>query len=157
MNVIFLDVDGVLNCERTRLEGHQPRLQPECVARLARLIEETGAVVVVSSVWRLSDGFAQLCGYLTTMGVSADAIIDRTPELGHISKIYDGGAVMTRTASRGEEIQAWLTEHDVHSFVILDDDTDMGTLSGHLVQTSSREGLTDAHIEQAKGMLSRTP
>jgi hypothetical protein len=53
MKVIFLDVDGVLNCKKTP----NPRKLPYVVdkrllARFRRLLEQTGAKVVLSSTWR---------------------------------------------------------------------------------------------------------
>jgi hypothetical protein len=53
MNVIFSDIDGVLNCK----EIPNPRKFPYIVdirllARFRRLIERTGAKVVLSSTWR---------------------------------------------------------------------------------------------------------
>ncbi|MGC2316150.1 MAG: HAD domain-containing protein, partial [Bradyrhizobium sp.] len=53
MKVIFLDIDGVLNCEKTP----NPRKFPYIVdaallARLRQLLERTGASVVLSSTWR---------------------------------------------------------------------------------------------------------
>jgi HAD domain in Swiss Army Knife RNA repair proteins len=54
MKVIFLDIDGVLNCEKTP----NPRKFPYVVdrkllTRLKTLLERTGAKVVLSSSWRL--------------------------------------------------------------------------------------------------------
>jgi HAD domain in Swiss Army Knife RNA repair proteins len=53
MKVIFLDIDGVLNCHKTP----NPRKFPYVIddgllARFRQLIERTGASVVLSSTWR---------------------------------------------------------------------------------------------------------
>lgn len=53
MKIIFLDIDGVLNCEKTP----NPRklryiVDPKLLKRFERLIERTGAKVVLSSTWR---------------------------------------------------------------------------------------------------------
>jgi hypothetical protein len=53
MKVIFLDIDGVLNCNKTT----NPRGLPFVVdrrllARFRRLLDRTGAKVVLSSTWR---------------------------------------------------------------------------------------------------------
>lgn len=54
--VLFLDIDGVLNSVETMRSGRwnagTETLDPENVERLDRLIQLTGAVVVVSSTWR---------------------------------------------------------------------------------------------------------
>jgi hypothetical protein len=54
MKVIFLDIDGVLNCANTP----NPRKFPYVVdkrllTRLQRLLKRTGAKAVLSSSWRL--------------------------------------------------------------------------------------------------------
>lgn len=56
MKVIFLDIDGVLNTkywENMKVRdqyGHT--FDPNSVANLARIIEETGAEIVISSSWK---------------------------------------------------------------------------------------------------------
>jgi hypothetical protein len=54
MRIIFLDIDGVLNCQTT----HNPRKFPYVVdssllANLNQLIARTTAKVVLSSTWRV--------------------------------------------------------------------------------------------------------
>ena len=53
MKVIFLDIDGVLNCSKT----HNPRKLPyvidhKLLNRFERLLQRTKAKVVLSSTWR---------------------------------------------------------------------------------------------------------
>src|SRR5262245_20949878 len=53
MKVIFLDIDGVLNCART----HNPRrlpyvIDPRLKKHLDGLLERTGAKIVLTSTWR---------------------------------------------------------------------------------------------------------
>ena len=62
--VIFLDIDGVLNFERWyqnvdgrnpgNLNGEEGDLDPECINRIIKICNETGAKVVISSDWRIS-------------------------------------------------------------------------------------------------------
>jgi hypothetical protein len=54
-----------------------------------------------------------------------------------------------RGCDRGEEIAAWLRDHPVAGWVILDDHRDMGPLLGQLVQTSAASGLGPDDVEQA--------
>ena len=50
MNVIFLDIDGVLNCEKTPNPRKFPYVvDKKLLARLQKLLERTGAKVVLSS------------------------------------------------------------------------------------------------------------
>ena len=54
MKVIFLDIDGVLNCKKTRpthANSHTWSISV-CLVRFKRLLEKTGAKVVLSSTWR---------------------------------------------------------------------------------------------------------
>jgi len=51
--VIFLDIDGVLNCKRTPNPRKLPYVvDPVLLARFKRLVERSGADVVLSSTWR---------------------------------------------------------------------------------------------------------
>src|SRR3981081_4731930 len=53
MKLIFLDIDGVLNCRTTPNPRDFPYIVDETLlARLRQLLERTGASVVLSSTWR---------------------------------------------------------------------------------------------------------
>ena len=62
MKVIFLDIDGVLNCQQAYINGSceyvdgpgfkYQKCYPPSKELLNKLIEETGAKVVISSSWR---------------------------------------------------------------------------------------------------------
>ena len=56
MKVLFLDVDGVLNCAATwKLNDGQKgtfRICPERAARLTALLADVNPTVVMSSTWR---------------------------------------------------------------------------------------------------------
>jgi hypothetical protein len=53
MKIIFLDIDGVLNCDNTRNPRRFPYvIDPRLLARLKRLLKATHAKVVLSSSWR---------------------------------------------------------------------------------------------------------
>merc|ERR1712241_731082 len=47
ISVIFLDVDGVLNCGSS-MEG----LREDCTGRLAQLVQDSHAHIVLSTTWR---------------------------------------------------------------------------------------------------------
>ncbi len=59
MKVIFLDVDGVLNSTPSG-----PDFEPGLVVWLNRLVDLSGAGVVVSSSWRLEYPLDRLVGLL---------------------------------------------------------------------------------------------
>ena len=53
MKVIFLDIDGVLNCIYTKEEIYSfTFVSPQKIELLKQLVERTGAAVVLSSTWR---------------------------------------------------------------------------------------------------------
>jgi len=58
-------------------------------------------------------------------------------------------------ADRGEEIAAWLAEHAVDGYVIIDDHADMGDLRTRLVQTHPAHGLQPADASRAIEQLMR--
>lgn len=144
--VVFLDVDGVLNCASrwAQLPPCGPaannRVDPEAVARLKRILDATGADVVVSSAWRI-EHMQVLVAFLATCGIPRHRVVGHTPRFG---------------SNRGLQIAHWLRAHDeVGPFVILDDASDMGRLLPWLVQTTWDDGLQDAHVDAAIAMLER--
>jgi hypothetical protein len=53
MKVIFLNIDGVLNCPKTINPRNFPYvIDDRLLARLRQLLEQTAASVVLSSTWR---------------------------------------------------------------------------------------------------------
>ena len=135
--VIFLDIDGVLAPIR-RWDRYED-LDHACIQRLNEIVAEGGADVVVSSTWRHGKTVAELQGMLDAQGF-AGRVLDKTP-------------TNIPGASRGDEIAAWLAEHAVDGYVIIDDHADMGELRTHLVQTQPSRGLQPADVPRALAML----
>lgn len=173
MNVVFLDVDGVLNHEnflRVLDEQHRQlqhtRGGKECdcyilenqidkasIARLNRLLEATGAKVVISSSWRKLLDPPELERVLVKHGFAGE-IIGETPD-GPNDPVFTAGGIMIDRIHRGHEIAHWLSQHpEVERFVILDDCSDMEHLKHRLVQTDVDVGLTDEDVELAIRMMS---
>jgi len=160
MKIIFLDIDGVLNSfekltdpEATKKNKWNPTLLqrfginlevfPEHVKRLNKITKATDAKLVMSTSWRIGDleWWAELVILLHNSGVKG-FILGRTPN--------------GRYKNRGNEIRAWLKEHrdeNIESFIILDDDGDMGDYMDHLIQTDHQKGLQDEHVKKAIEML----
>jgi hypothetical protein len=123
MKVIFLDIDGVLNSKKTPNPRKLPYIvDPKLLQRLERLLQRTGAKVVLTSTWRYDPAglFAA-----THWGIP---FIDAVPDMPH--------------RPRRDEILAWLKDHaEVHRFAVLDDDDDeLDALP--LFQPSASSGLT---------------
>jgi hypothetical protein len=137
--VIFLDIDGVL--APIRRWDRYGDLDAACIRVLNEIVAAGGADVVVSSTWRHGKTIAELQDMLQTEGF-AGCVVDKTP-------------TDIPGASRGDEIAAWLAEHAVSGYVIIDDHADMGELRSHLVQTHPRHGLQPADALRAIEMLRR--
>lgn len=157
MKIIFLDIDGVLNSNIyiNSLHGNFNcvdkvyQIDPKAVELLNKITDATGAFIVVSSTWRI--GFihnrAGLRGLLIKANITGK-MLDITP---------------VNNAIRGDQIAEWLRDHkdlnknrldkEIKSFIILDDNSDMGKLKKRLVQTDHWYGLQDSHVEKAIRML----
>ena len=153
-NVLFLDVDGVLNSgpwlmletqkskdfhRRTDMDIDAMSLDPEAVARLQRIVDATGAKIVLSSSWRYMYQPKKFMELLRAHGFVGD-LIGATP----LSEEVPG------RKCRGDEVAMWLKEYSflkIKKFVILDDDEKFGDLEHRLVRTSFECGLTDSNVE----------
>jgi hypothetical protein len=122
MKVLFLDIDGVVNCVTTA-QRHRGMIgiDPYMALLVDRIIQATGCEVVLSSTWRLFEESRkevkkQVCDF-----------IDVTPELNEI---------------RGKEVEAWMQAHPgVTTYAILDDNSDFLGYQP-LFKTSWSTGLT---------------
>lgn len=155
MKVIFLDVDGVLNCEHShqRIPGESYiGIEDNKVDLLQRLVMGCGAEVVLSSDWKIDwepidkDKNSKHADYLDMkLAQYRITILDKTPDSG--SRYF-----------RGREIHDWLKEHEeVTDYVILDDEyfDDFGDykMGSHFVQTSWASGLQKNHVKRAMKIL----
>ena len=151
LRIVFLDFDGVLNSTAWYVHRHESgqslalahgkeeEIDPAAVALLNQLLDRSGALVVISSTWRML-GLMECKDVLHARGFTGK-VVDVTPRSSH--------------GVRGREIQAWLDAYHrpVERFVILDDESDMEHLMPRLVQTSQPVGLTQADVNRAVAML----
>jgi hypothetical protein len=135
--VIFLDIDGVL--APIREWDRYGDLDRTCVRVLNEIVAAAAADVVVSSTWRHGKTVAELQAMLEAHGF-AGHVVDKTPS-------------GVNGESRGQEIAAWLADHPVGGYVIIDDHADMGELHARLVQTHPARGLQPADAPRALAML----
>ena len=137
--MIFLDIDGVL--APIRRWDRYGDLDPACIQVLNDIVASGGADVVVSSTWRHGKTVAELQEMLEAHGFTG-SVLDKTPS-------------DLPGADRGEEIAAWLADHAVGGYVIIDDHANMGELRAHLVLTHPAHGLQPADAPRALAMLIR--
>ena len=181
INVIFLDIDGVLNgynfwnllgwniiskFNSDRLKDwYRDITEPfgvheRKVKRLAKIIHNTmNTKVVISSCWR----FGLQSNNLSYAQRKLLDLFDK-----YDIKIY-GYTPRSESGKRDEEIKAWLSKHkEVNKFIILDDENfDLQCFMGkELIQTSSvsrgryikgrwyeNTGLKNKHVRQAIKIL----
>jgi len=150
MKIIFLDIDGVLNHHKCRWcfdhvsrksffveEGDEFTgflgMDPERVKIVLDIVEKTGAKIVLSSTWRKHNDWLET---MVANGFNSDLFVGRT--------IHDWEMI------RGQEIQAWIDEHqDLKKFAIIDDDSDMlPSQFDSFFQTSFATGITPEIAEK---------
>lgn len=114
MNVVFLDVDGVLNNDDTYWHGvlapsGYAGVEDKYLSILRDLVNTYDLSIVLSSDWRLDDESDPNYLYLTTkLSDYGLTVFDKTPAIDY--------------RRRGKEIHEWLESHDdVGQYVILDD------------------------------------
>ena len=161
--VIFLDIDGVLNtnCWYTQMNGNTPKdkygytFDPRSVANLKKILDETGAEIVISSSWK-SFGISELedmwqdrglPGKL--IGITPNSVSDEmllNADLDHMELFH----------IRGMEIKEWLDKHGkkVSHYVIIDDmDNFLPEQISHFVQTDSEVGISEDDVDKAVRLL----
>eukprot|EP00931_Biecheleriopsis_adriatica_P087716 TRINITY_DN62148_c0_g1_i1.p1 TRINITY_DN62148_c0_g1~~TRINITY_DN62148_c0_g1_i1.p1 ORF type:complete len:323 (+),score=53.99 TRINITY_DN62148_c0_g1_i1:58-969(+) len=142
LKAVFLDVDGVLNFGSAMMG-----LEIACVKRLAHLVQETEACIVLSSSWRWCEASKlELVNALVSAGLSEECLVGQTPD------ISDGDMC----AQRASEICAWLeAEPCIGNWVVLDDMdlTCAAKLEGHFVHTAMQHGLSDNDALEAFRIL----
>lgn len=162
MKVIFFDIDGVLNCSTSKSFCHDDTcgiitgIDSDKVKRLARIAEQTGAKIVLSSDWKV--GWEKY--YITNKPSHAKYLDNHLLKKGGLI-IFDKTPNTNKGSwFRGEEILAYLRSHkDVENYVILDDtffeDFDNKNIIDHLIITDYKYGLTDENVKQAIEVLNK--
>ncbi len=126
MRVVFLDIDGVLRTKQGLRRAVVRRGEPvpdlwddQAIRNLNKLMEKTGANIVITSTWRLGNTLESLQKLLNKKGIHG-VVIGKTPELGGIT------INAANRMSRGQEIEAWLKQQKGQfRFVILDDNPNL--------------------------------
>lgn len=118
-NIIFLDVDGVLNNKDYLLKTKDAlALDPKCIKNFKYIIKKTNARVVLSSSWRNSK--TKIIQLEINLGIR---FLDKTENL------YD--------KDRSEEIKLWLESNNdkVLNYVVIDDEIDAQLEPGTFIKT----------------------
>ena len=154
MKLIFLDIDGVINCsttiKRLACSNEFTFVDARKVLRLRDIVERTGAKLVLSSTWRF--GADPGAFYL-----EREALRELVAEFRRLRcpLWFDVTPYLPR-AKRWQEINAWLILHpEVEEYIILDDwgEDEFRPMMDRLVKCDSRFGLTKERAELAIKML----
>ena len=153
MKVIFLDIDGVLNCVETKEKCKAyVGIDDKMVSWLKRIVEATGAQIVLSSSWK-HDWEPINKDAQNEFGFYVDRALKRH-SLTAIDKTYE-----SNSEHRGEGIIQWVRTHEVDSFIILDDEwfdfKELG-LQSRVIKTefyNEHGGLRNEHVVLAIELL----
>lgn len=152
MNIVFLDIDGVLNgqhmadqidmqhsqlgCQNKfarRADGTEPRchcfeldnqLDKACIARLNVLLRKLDARVVFSTSWRRILDTEDLTRILVENGFAGE-VVGATPDHANDPTWHDWHreqGLIGASCDRGWEIDAWLHEHPEVTSFVILDD-----------------------------------
>jgi hypothetical protein len=150
MDIIFLDIDGVLRTTRSDIWWSQNLKSPipenlferkfdqKCVSLLNQITNITKAKIVITSTWRTNFTFDQLKKEMLSRGIQAP-IIGTTPIL----------------ENRGTEIECWLDMNQVDNYVVIDDNiSDMINLNQNkIVKCNSSSGITENEFNKIVDIL----
>lgn len=151
MNIIFLDVDGVLNSLNKLIELYNKTSKPHsgsnfpfdenCLNNLKILVEETNSQIVITSTWRkYQKDIKILFNELKKYDLDKQ-VIGYTPIL---------------NKKREEEIIEYLNKLNIKvNYVIIDDIRDMGLLNDKLIVTSPITGFTEENMKKAIKILKK--
>ncbi len=167
MNIVFLDIDGVVNTPlldtepfdlingKTKKDGFYYGLafptdkklyNRQAIMLLNKLCIEYDAKIVISSTWKVL-GITYLKELLVNSGlIDSIEVIDTTP---HVEDFR---------LTRGEEIQEYLDNHpEVVNYVILDDEDRMlPSQQEHFVKINYYVGISIPDYEHAKMIFNKT-
>lgn len=184
MKIIFLDIDGVLNCESAYKagecqyqewvweDGRKDHYQRFCVRSknlLNKLIDETKAKIVISSTWRMSgiefmkkvweleEMHGEIIGITPSMRTSG-IHIPRGMEIDY----YLEHDLNFNHINWDEKIQQeYIDQSGVENYIIIDDDSDMlYNQRNHFVHVlpspRNKDGFNQKYYEEALEKLNKT-
>lgn len=157
MKLIFLDIDGVLNTRDTFIKVYYSnkfkdikdiQIEDSALESLKKIVEETGAKIILTSSWR-----SYFDDDLKPITEEGEKLIGKFKTY----SLYIHDMVEGPSCDRGQEINNYIMNNDVKSFVIIDDeyfDYEKQGIIDHLVQTSfMTASLNMDHANKAIKML----
>ena len=183
MKIIFLDIDGILNCEDAYRAGHcqyvewiwedgrKDHYQRFCSwskELLNRLIRETGAKIVISSTWRLSGidfmkkvwELEEMEGEIVGITPSMRTKDIRIPRGMEIDYFLENDLGFKHVNWDEKTQRKYMDKSGLENYIILDDDSDMlYKQRNHFVHVLSSprntEGFNEHYYQKAKLTLDK--
>ncbi len=150
-NVIFLDIDGVLNCQSN------PRLDQLMVRRLASIVHRTDASVILHSGWKLwfdehmTPQTPEAKGLVEALAAEGLSLNDKTPDFStpRIRKSKEFSQI------KASEILSWLLRFpDIKNWCVIDDlDLQNDIIERHQIRPDPTMGLSEENAKKAVHLL----
>lgn len=159
--ILFLDVDGVINplinirikkLNRLPTSSYYIQLPGDKLYMLRKIIDRTGAKIVLSSSWRI--GFNR-----ATMEPSP-SVVNLANQLSRYGMSIYGYTPLHPERHRGTEISMWLNTYKdrngyIPNYIVIDDELSdiIDMHRGHCVKTMSLIGLQEEQVNIAISLL----
>lgn len=151
MKVIFLDFDGVLNCEKyiSQCGKYGVTIDETKMQLLKKLVDKTNAEIVLTTSWR--EHWEKDTDKCDATGIEINDIFAKYG-------LYIYGKTKKLNARREKEIDLFVIDSkEVENYVVFDDcylSSDI--IDGHFIKTSYyKDGLEEEHILKAITILGR--
>ena len=133
MNVIFTDIDGVLQINNPK------KWNKKCCILYSDICNELDLKAVITSSWRIQYKLRELQEIFYSQGIDVE-IIGTTDVLG---------------IERGEEIAMWLSDNMISNYVVIDDNVkDILPFVNNVVTIKkSYEGITEDNINEIRNIV----
>jgi len=155
MKIIFLDVDGVLNCNKSKIDKSTGYLgiDDDKLIKLKTIVDKTGAEIVLCSSWK-DDWFSDI--KLKYMQGNLGNLIDKKFSRMHL-KIKD--KTEDQGFNRGEGIINYIKIHKPDDYVILDDEkfdyAKLKMMNNVVLTDFYASGLNDECVNKAILLLNK--
>ena len=157
MKVIFLDIDGVLNSEGFLKNNPKETIDRNSVSILKTIINKTGAVIVMSSAWKLwfddnmmpKERHSQCLHDI--LGEFDIELFGKTPDF----STEEIRRNKTFSHVKAKEIIAWLRANEIFDKYVVIDDLDLKSedINNHLVRTNGHLGITEEDAIRVINMI----
>lgn len=168
---IFVDFDGVLNTERYHAElmkagakcsdQYGPLFDPEAVNNLGRIVESTGAEIVICSSWKM-EGTRKMRNLWKDRNLPG-TLLGCTPTSNVGMELLDIDLedfdAFAQLAGKGNEVKRWLCENaplkkSEYRYVILDDVPDfLSEQKRNYIEVCPKVGISADDVTKAVQIL----